>query len=197
MLNILNQQTMRLERLVNDVLNSARLESGELKMHLEPVSALPVIHQVVEQSLAGNSDRPIRVREKSGLPLVIADRDRVAEILTNLLDNADKYSPAGKEIIVDVRADQTEVTISVIDSGSGLSSEDADRVFDKFFRTDNSDSQRAYGYGLGLYVCRLLVEQQGGRIWMENNLDGGANFSFSLPVLESRTGFQEDALAIS
>lgn len=196
MLNILNQQTMRLERLVNDVLNSTRLESGELKMHLEPVSTMPVVHQVVEQSLAGNSDRPIRVKGKSGLPLVIADRDRVAEILINLLDNADKYSPAGKEVIVDVRADQTEVTISVIDSGAGLSSEEADRVFDKFFRTDNSDSQRAYGYGLGLYVCRLLVELQGGRIWVENNLDGGANFSFSLPVFESRTGFQEDAIAI-
>ena len=102
--------------------------------------------------------------------------------MVNLLDNADKYSPLGEEVSLEVRAEQTEVTISVRDYGPGLPPEDIERVFDKFYRTDSSDSQVAYGYGLGLYVCRRLVEAQGGRIWAENHPDGGAVFSFSLPV---------------
>src|SRR5207247_874423 len=127
-------------------------------------------------------NRPFHVLTKPGLPLVFADRDRVAEVLANLLDNADKYSPAGKEVVIDVRADQTEVTLSVCDSGHGLPLGDLDRVFDKFYRPDNSDSQVAYGYGLGLYVCRQLVKAHGGRIWAENAPNGGAIFSFALPI---------------
>jgi K+-sensing histidine kinase KdpD len=107
----------------------------------------------------------------------------VAEVLANLLDNADKYSPPGQDIVVDVRADQVEVILSVRDFGSGLPANDLDRVFDKFYRVDNSDSQAVYGYGLGLYICRRLIEAQGGRIWAENAPEGGAIFSFARPVV--------------
>jgi K+-sensing histidine kinase KdpD len=106
----------------------------------------------------------------------------VAEVLSNLLDNADKYSPPGQPVVVDVRAEQSEVTVSVADRGRGLPPGVVDRVFDKFYRGDNSDSQAVYGYGLGLYVCRRLIEAQGGRIWAENGPQGGAVFSFALPV---------------
>jgi signal transduction histidine kinase len=74
------------------------------------------------------------------------------------------------------------VTVSVRDAGPGIPAEDLERVFDKFYRTDGSDSQAAYGYGLGLFVCQHLMEAQGGRIWAENHPDGGAVFSFALPV---------------
>ena len=76
--------------------------------------------------------------------------------------------------------------LSIRDTGPGVSDEDLDRIFDKFYRTDSSDSQNSYGYGLGLYVCRQLVEAQGGRIWAENNPDGGLIFSFSLPVYQEQ-----------
>jgi signal transduction histidine kinase len=89
----------------------------------------------------------------------------------------------GTEVTIDVRADQTEVVLSVRDRGRGIPPTDLERVFDKFYRADNSDSQSAYGYGLGLYVCRQLVNGQGGRIWAENALDGGAVFSFTLPAV--------------
>jgi two-component system phosphate regulon sensor histidine kinase PhoR len=167
---------------VQDVLNAARIEAGELVLHPEPISVLPIVQQVVEQTRARVTDRSYHAPTKPGLPPVFADRDRVAEVLANLLDNAGKYSPAGKEISIEVRADQTEVTLSVRDHGPGLSAADVERVFDKFYRADNSDSQAAYGYGLGLYVCRRLVEAQGGRIWAENHPAGGAVFSFTLPV---------------
>jgi PAS domain S-box-containing protein len=182
MFSILDQQAQRLERLVQDVLSTARIESGELVLHPEPVSVLPIVQQVIDQTRVRASDRIFHMPIKPGLPLVYADRDRVAEVLTNLLDNADKYSPRGMEIAIEVRADQVEVTISVRDQGRGLPAADLDRVFDKFYRADNSDSQAAYGYGLGLYVCRQLIEAHHGRIWAENDPQGGAVFSFTLPV---------------
>ncbi len=182
MFAILEQQTARLDRLVQDVLNAARLEAGELVFDLEPISALPIVQQVVDQVRARASNRAFYVPTKAGLPLVFGDRHRVAEILANLLDNADKYSPPGKDVVLDVRADQTEVTFSVRDQGPGLAPGNMERVFDKFYRADGSDSQATYGYGLGLYICRRLVEAQGGRIWVENAPSGGAVFSFTMPV---------------
>jgi signal transduction histidine kinase len=182
MLAIMNQQVERLDLLVRDVLNMARIESDTLVLQPEPISVLPVVQQVVEQTRARTAERPIRLPTKPGLPLVFADRDRVMEVLANLLDNADKYSPPGGEVIVDVWADQNEVAVSVRDFGPGLPASDLDRVFEKFYRTDSSDSQPAYGYGLGLYICRRLVEAQGGRIWAENHPEGGAIFAFTLPV---------------
>ena len=185
MLAILDQQVERLDVLVHEVLTAARIESGDLLLHAEPISIFPVILQVVEQVQPRANGRTIRVPDKPGLPLVYADRDRVVEVLVNLLDNADKYSPPGKDIAIEVRAEDIEVAISIRDFGPGLPLIDLKRVFEKFYRTDNSDAQIAYGYGLGLYICRLLVEAQGGRIWADNHPQGGAVFSFTLPVAPS------------
>ena len=182
MMNILNKQTGRLERLVREVLNAARLEAGELMLYPEPTSLLPVVGQTVAQMRARTIDRPFRVSTEGPLPLVFADRDRVAEILTNLLDNADKYSPPGQEVIIGMQRGEAEVILSVCDGGPGLPSHDLERASDRFYRADSSVSQAAYGYGLGLYVCRRLVETHGGRIWAENAPDGGAVFAFTLPL---------------
>jgi PAS domain S-box-containing protein len=182
MFRILDQQFIQLNHLVQDVLNVTRIETGELSLELEPLSVNAVIDQVLEQINARNAERPIQLSEKPGLPFVQADRDWVVEVLLNLVDNADKYSPPGEEIHLDLSADQTYVSIRVRDHGPGIPSTDQTLIFEKFYRSDSSDSQPAYGYGLGLYICRMLVEAQGGRIWVENHPDGGAVFAFSLPV---------------
>ena len=192
MFDILNQQAMRLDRLVQDVLNVARIEAGEVVLHKEPISVLPVVKQVVDQTRARSVDRPIHLPLKPGLPLVFADRDFVTEILANLLDNADKYSSPGNVVSIEVRADQTEVVLSVRDSGPGIPDEALGRIFDKFYRAEGGDSQSSYGYGLGLYVCRSLVQAQGGHIWAENHPDGGAVFSFTLPVWQGEDGETDD-----
>ena len=182
MLVILDQQITRLDRLVKGVLSTAHIEAGELTFHSEPISVQPLVDQVVEHFRASQIGRVVHLAQIPGLPLVFADRDRVAEVITNLLDNANKYSPQGTDIFVDLRADQDEVTVSVRDLGLGIPPEDRERIFEKFYRTDSSDSQTAYGYGLGLYVCGQLIKAMGGRIWEENHSQGGAVFSFTLPV---------------
>lgn len=182
MFAILNTQVERLDRLVRDVLNAARIESGDLVLHREPHSILPILKQAIDQTQARLSNRVISLPTKPGLPLIYVDRDRITEIFANLLDNADKYSPPGEKVEVDIYADQENVTISVRDYGNGIYPDDKHRLFDKFYRADGSDSQAAYGYGLGLYVCRLLVEAQGGRIWAQNHPNRGAVFSFTLPI---------------
>ncbi len=182
MFTILEQQIARLDHLVQNVLNAARVESGDLKIHTEPVSVYPLVQRVVEEVRARTSGRVIHVPAKPGLPLVFADPNWMAEVLANLLDNADKYSPPGEKVEIELRADQNEITVSVRDFGPGLPLNEIERVFEKFYRADSSDTQSSYGYGLGLYVCRILMEAQGGRIWAENHPEIGAVFSFALPA---------------
>jgi PAS domain S-box-containing protein len=182
MLVVVTQQVGRLDRLVRDVLNAARIEAGQLNLQPEPFSVLPVVHQVVQQVQAGAADRTFEVPAKPGLPMAFADRDRVVEVLANLLDNAVKYSPAGRAVVLEARADEQEIVVSVRDRGPGLPPDDLQRVFERFYRIDSGDAQAAYGHGLGLYVCHRLVSAMGGRVWAENAEDGGAVFSFSLPV---------------
>lgn len=179
---ILEEQIARLERLVRNVLSAARVDAGELTFNTEPTSIIPLVSQAAEQIRARTRLRAVRVLPKPGLPMVSADRDLVTEVVINLLDNADKYSPPGAEILLDVSADQTAVTVAVRDMGRGIRDVDRERIFDKFYRPDSGDSQVAYGYGLGLYVCRRLIEAQGGKIWVERGSPGGSTFCFTLPI---------------
>lgn len=183
---ILQEQIARLERLVRNVLSATRIDGGELTFNSEPVSILPLVNQAVEQIQARARLRPLRMLPKPGLPLVLADRDLVTEVVINLLDNADKYSPPGTEITVDVSANQTAVTVAVSDQGRGIEAADRERIFDKFYRPDHGDAQVAYGYGLGLYVCRKLIEAQGGKVWVETGSSGGSVFQFTLPVWQEK-----------
>ena len=184
MFAVLDQQVERLDKLVRDVLSTSRIDAGELVLQVEPTSILPIINQAVEQMRSRASSRAFRLPIKPGLPMAMVDRDRVVEILTNLLDNAEKYSPRGQDITIDIQADDNQLTVSIRDHGRGLATVDPDQLFNKFYRADSSDSQSVYGYGLGLYVCRKLVQAQGGRIWAENAPGGGAQFMFTLPVVK-------------
>ncbi len=188
MFTIVNEQISRLERLVTTVLNASLLENGELELHLEPVSMGPLAQRTAEHFRARNRGRQVMVPTTPGLPAAFADPERTEEILTNLLDNADKYSPPGEPIDIALRADMVEIVVTVRDRGPGVSAPDLTRVFERFYRIDGSDSQAAYGYGLGLYVCRRLAQAQGGRIWVENHAEGGAAFSLALPVARSERG---------
>ena len=118
------------------------------------------------------------------LPTVMADRDRIEEVLQNLLDNAIKYSPDRREVTIACRATGDEVIVSISDVGMGISLRDQEQIFERFHRVGDGMTGSIQGAGLGLYICRAIVEAHGGRIWIENTLHQGSTFSFSLPRVE-------------
>lgn len=125
-------------------------------------------------------DHPLEIVIPAGLPIVIADRASVQHVLMNLVVNATKFSPPEAPIVIAARAEDDAVCISVTDHGVGIPADKRDRIFEKFVRLQDG----GVGVGLGLFICRALVETMGGRIWASEGPDGGASISFTLPVAE-------------
>jgi signal transduction histidine kinase len=123
-------------------------------------------------------DHPLEIEVEAALPLVVADRASVQHVLMNLVVNATKFSPKEAPIVIDVRRADDAVCISVTDHGPGIPIDKRDRIFEKFVRLQDG----GVGVGLGLFICRALVEAMGGRIWADEGADGGARMSFTLPV---------------
>lgn len=188
LLEIISEQTDRLSRLVEGVLNVARLDAGKLNLRCQALNVRLVLDKVVNHAKAGTPKHHFTLPDHDSLPLVWADRDRLEDILTNLLDNAVKYSPDGGDITIEAMVHDAEMVFSVVDSGVGIPAKELDRVFEKFHRVDASDSREVYGHGLGLYICKKLVEAHGGRIWAQSKVNEGSRFSFALPLADVSTG---------
>jgi signal transduction histidine kinase len=182
MIGIVEEQASRLGRMVEDVLNVSRIEAGGLVLTFQAVDFNAARDQVLAEFAARDQPHRFRTAEgPSGLRLW-ADPDRLHEILTNLVDNAVKYSPHGTEILIGGEAREQTGVISVADSGPGIPPQELSQIFDKFHRIDTGDSKETYGYGLGLYLCRRLVEAMEGRIWVESGQGQGSMFRFELPL---------------
>ena len=178
----------RMSELINDLLDISRIESGKTTLELQPVNLSQIVAQVVGEHLQGlisHEDKPIQVSTEISptLPMVNADPDRVTQILTNLLDNAFQYTPTNGKISVTTRANGSFVMVSVSDTGVGISQENQVKVFDRFFRVENSEIQQVPGTGLGLAIVRSLVEMHGGTIDVESTLGQGSTFTFTLPCV--------------
>ncbi len=182
MLQIVGEQSQRLTRLVKGILNVSRIEAGQLVLQPQAFNILGLIEKVIDvwetRGIANRLERPRSVN----LPSVWADRDRTEEILFNLIDNAIKYSSEGAAIRIDAESNGRFVAISVSDRGIGIPEDEIDRIFEKFHRVDRKDAMESYGHGLGLYICRRLVEAQGGQIWVESVVGEGSTFRFTLPL---------------
>jgi len=179
LLSTIHAEAERLNRLVRNLLDMTRLDAGALKMNKE----LQPIEEVVGSALNRMEDRLVG-REVStdipvDLPLVPLDSVLIEQVLINLLENATKYTPAGAAIAISAVAGAGVVEITVADHGPGIPREDAERVFDKFFRRRESEGG---GVGLGLTICRGIVTAHGGKIWLEETPGGGAAFHFTLPT---------------
>ena len=172
------RETDHLAAILDNLRQLAEIESGNVALQRTRFGLRTLVQQTVERMLY---DRPVNLDVAAELT-VVADETRTAQMLTNLLDNAAKFSPAGSA--VDVSAVQTsdDVVVQVRDRGPGLSPEHWDRVFERFYKVDPARSREAGGSGLGLSITRHLVLAQGGRIWTEAAHDGGQVFAFSLPV---------------
>lgn len=184
MLGIVNAEVSRLTRLVEDVLNVSRVEAGELKLNCEAVDVAGLADQVLDEFTARNVRRKLRLALGSGHPILWADPDRLHQIITNLVDNAIRYSPGDSEVILAIETGEDEGVLSISDHGPGIRVEDQSRLFQKFSRLEAGDDKETYGYGLGLYLCRRLIEGMHGRIWVESRPGHGATFHFALPLAD-------------
>jgi len=184
MLNIISEQSARLTRMVQGILNVSRIESRNLYLRLEPVDILALARKVAANLSTSTNTHQFQISDNNRLPPVWADPDRIEEVLTNLLDNAIKYSPDGGTITVDAYPQDGAMIISVTDQGIGIPERERERIFEKFYRVERGDARETYGYGLGLYISKKLVEAHGGQMWVESELDVGSTFSFTLPLVE-------------
>lgn len=182
----LARETKRLERLVNDLQELSKAEAGYLPINLQPVNLRPLFESLV-QKFADQllEDGPIlRLQCPAQIPLVLADIDRVEQILVNLLGNAVRYTSQGT-ITLRVWTESNKLWIAVIDTGQGISPEDLPHVFERFWRADRSRSRYSGGTGIGLAISRRLVELQRGQIEVESQLGQGSIFRFFLPLAKS------------
>ena len=190
MLGIVNAEVNRLGRLVEDVLNVSRIEAGELKLNCEEVNTAKLVNQVLAEFMARNVRRKLRYLSEATSSILWADPDRLHQVIANLIDNAVKYSPEDSEVTVTMELQEQEGILSVSDHGLGIPIEEQPHLFQKFYRLDSQDDKETYGYGLGLYLCRRLIEAMNGRIWVESSLGHGATFRLALPLASNRLLFE-------
>ncbi len=183
-LKAIKEESRRLSEMVDTLLYASRIQAGGLELRREPVDVPSLIRRVAQRMGQISKLHAISVDLPSSFPTVIADYERVQEVLTNLIDNAMKYSPKGGPIRIEGEVRSNEVVISVVDSGPGIPRGDRERVFDRFFRREGGIATVAKGTGLGLFICKSIVEAHGGRIWVDSPPDGGSRFRFTLPRLE-------------
>ncbi|MBI3799968.1 MAG: PAS domain S-box protein, partial [Deltaproteobacteria bacterium] len=182
MMEIAVNNTDRLVRLLNDILDIERMQSGKVTMRRQLCDAAGLLTQAVEemQSMADKAGITLTVAPQP-LPLW-ADPDRIMQTLTNLLSNAIKFSTTGSTVWVSMARQGEEAVFTVRDQGRGIPADKLETVFERFQQVDSSDSRRKGGTGLGLAICRNIVRQHGGQIWAESRLGEGSTFSFTLPL---------------
>jgi signal transduction histidine kinase len=185
-LQIVDSNAERLIGLVNELLDISRIESGRIQLTLQPLDLREVVQAVCTD--LRTASRSKRITTVVQLPLepihVQADRDRLIQVLTNLLSNAYKYSPESTTVTVQGTTQDGTVQVNVVDQGIGISALDQAQLFSKFFRADSARRQGITGTGLGLSITRSLVEMQGGQIWVSSCLGQGSTFSFTLPLAQ-------------
>ena len=183
MLDIAVANTDRLVRLINDILDIERMQSGRATMVKVACDASELMAQTVEvmQAIAGKAGVTLSVQSQS--VRLWADPDRLIQILANLLSNAIKFSPPGSQVWLTVERQKEQALFQIKDQGRGIPVEKLDSIFERFQQVDASDSRDKGGTGLGLAICRSIVQQHGGHIWVESALGEGSTFSFTLPAL--------------
>ncbi len=178
----LRKETRRLQRLVNDLQELSKAEAGYLSIHLAPVKLYPLLSTLVKKFEAQLLDElTIDFKYPTNLPLVLADLDRLEQVLINLLGNAVSYTEKGT-ITLRVWQKSNRVWLAVSDTGQGIAPEDLPHVFERFWRSGLASNRHSRGSGIGLAISRRLVELQGGQIEVESQLGQGSTFRFSLAV---------------
>lgn len=180
-LQVIVEETERLGKLIDDLLDASRLQAGALSLEKDQVALDALAQRVAERFRTQTEIHHIVTRFPAGFPTVEGDAGRLEQALNNLVANAIKYSPNGGKIEIAGRALPNEVIITVSDQGVGIPPHEQPYVFERFFRGERERRQSTPGAGLGLYLTKAIVEAHGGRIWVESKPNEGSAFSFALP----------------
>ncbi len=196
-LGVIQKNASRMNRLTEDLLALAGVESPDYRLAAQPMRASALVQDAIE-SLGGIVvDSGIEL-EPAGAPdtLVMADPDAMNQVFGNLIENALKYGKAGKRILVGAHLLESEVEFFVRDFGPGIASEHLERIFERFYRVDKARSRESGGTGLGLAIVKHIVLAHGGRVWVESELGAGATFHFTLPLAPRRQVASEPTAAL-
>ena len=190
-LEIIRKNTIRMSRLTEDLLTLARVESGETRFETEPVPPVELLHDAEEsfREIARGQGVDLQIMDShngsgsvESLPLVLADREAIHQVFSNLIDNAMKYGRRGGRVELGARAAQRGIEFYVKDFGAGISSEHLPRLFERFYRVDKARSRESGGTGLGLAIAKHIMRAHGGAIRAESELNHGSTFVFTLPT---------------
>lgn len=170
----------RLNSLITDLLDVSRIQSGNIELHNELFDFDKMVKEAVENLQASTVSHQIKIKGAAGT-IVLGDEGHITQVLNNLISNAIKYAPNSQEVLVYVSKVSNYVKVAVTDYGLGISAEDQQSVFERFFR--GGDIQKRFpGMGIGLYICEQIVKNHGGTIWVESEKGKGSTFSFTLPI---------------
>jgi two-component system CheB/CheR fusion protein len=177
----MNTQLNKLVSLINELLDVTKIEAGQFAWYNEPFDLYVLVQDIVEE--VGYTTERHQISIEGALPLLVSgDRERIGQVLTNLLTNALKYSPQASTVVVRLAPGTQSVTVSVQDFGIGIASEKHALVFERFFRVSDPEHKTFPGLGLGLFISSQIVKRHGGRMWVESRVGVGSTFFFTLPL---------------
>ena len=187
-LKIINKEAESLADIINDLLDVSRIESGRgIEIKKAPVDLKDIILENVNFFQVQTDKHTFKIDLPGNLPKIELDKDRIGQVMGNLLINAIKFSPQGGEIRVNLEQTDGEIKVNVSDTGLGIPEKDIPHIFEKFYRADNVSGNAIGGTGLGLAIAKYIVESHKGRIWVESKPGKGSTFSFTLPVKSTET----------
>jgi len=178
---VIEEEADHLTELIDNLLDASRLQAGGLKLNLSDVALDQLARHMVEKYSVEAAAHPITLSFPPDFPTVPGDTARLESVLSNLINNAMKYSPAGAPIQVAGRVRPNDVIVTVSDQGIGIPLDEQGRIFERFYRVDDALSRRTQGSGLGLYLAKAVIDAHRGRIWVDSTPDQGSAFSFALP----------------
>jgi signal transduction histidine kinase len=178
----LNREAIRLRTLVQGLLDASRIEQGQLVTHVEPADVSELLREAVQRAETYETHQ-FRVNIEPGR-IVDCDGVRIQQVMENLIENAQKYSPQGSTIEIELRGGDGHVSFRISDEGIGILPEEQSRIFDRYYRSPGSESSSVKGIGLGLYICKAIVDEHGGEIGVQSTPGEGASFSFAIPEVQ-------------
>jgi PAS domain S-box-containing protein len=184
-INRVNHQVIRLTKLVADLLDISRMQKGQLQYYMEPFDVDTLVVEIVETVQEGTATHRIHIEGQTGA-FVCGDKDRIGQVIMNVLTNAIRYSPKADTVVVRLSSDQENACVSVQDFGFGIAKEDQQKIFDRYYQISDSGKQPFAGLGIGLYLAREIIKQHRGEIWVESSKGKGSTFRFRLPLHKTR-----------